>query len=456
MRKLLLPGLLLMALFVACENKNPAGPAGVGPGGVTVTQTTSSTTSTSTTSSIPATTTTSTTSTTTTVTGSLSRRYVAFQAPPNVPADMTLFFQLLTGGGIVSSVLETLTILGPPNTVTENEYKVTGVYVMGNGVSGRVDGELGDALNPLETGGVFDGNLTANMPAGCIAEREFGGALGPQTLDWGGGSTLRDCPGSPLSFQSFSLLRSDAPLPSTTTVPATTTVPTTSSSTSSSTSTTTTSTAVVCSYTLAPTSATAPAEGTTGQVVIGTLPTCPWTAQSFASWLTVAPPSGAGPGSVTYTAAANVNGPARTGTLVIAGLTFTVSQAAPPPPDLTPVFAASTSPCTFNSDTGQGTVTVQATNAGVGAAPVSSLARITFTTGPSSIPDQTVGLLAPKAQVPLTFVLPATCYDDPDDGTCALTITLDATGAVFESNEGNNTIQRNCFGFNEGLAGRRR
>jgi hypothetical protein len=377
---------------------------------------------------------------------------VAFQAPPNVPADMTLFFQLLTGGGIVSSMLETLTILGPPNTVTENEYKVTGVYVMGNGVSGRVEGELGDALNPLETGGEFDGNMTANMPAGCIAERQFGGELGPQTLEWGGGRTLRDCPGSPLSFQSFSLLRSDAPLPNTTSVPPTTTVPSTSTSTSSSTSTTTTSTAVACSYTLAPTSASVPAEGATGQIVIGTLPTCPWTAQSFASWLSVTPASGAGPGSVTYTAAANTNGPARTGTLVIAGLTFTVSQAAPPPPDLTPIFATSTSPCTFNSGTGQGTVTVQATNIGAGPSTVNSTARITFVTGASSTPDQTLGPLAVKGQTPLTFVLPGTCYND---GVCNLTITLDVAGAVFESNEANNSATSSCNNIVVELGSRR-
>ena len=446
MRKLLLPGLLLMALFVACENKNPAGPGSVGPGGVTVSETTTSTSTTTTTSTIPATTTTSTTSTTTTVTGNLARRYVAFQAPPNVPADMTLFFQLLTGGLSLTSILDGLPFVGAGPEAIDNKYKVTGIYLMGNGANGTVQGELTGGSNPLETGGTFSGTLVLNA-SGCTAEREFGGELTAQTLRWGGGSILRECAGSPLSFQSFSMVRSDAPLPSTTTIPATTTVPTTSSTSTS--TTTSTTTAVSCTYTLAPTSGTAPAEGGTGQVVIGTLPTCAWTAQSFASWLTVAPASGAGPASVTYTAAPNVNGPARTGTLVIAGLTFSVTQAAPPPPDLIPVLPVSTSSCGFSS--GQFTVTAQATNAGIGPSVVNSAARITFVTGASTTPDQNVGPLAVKAQTPLTFVLPTTCFSD---GVCNFTIALDATGTVFESNEANNTVTSSCSSGSVGLAGR--
>ncbi len=447
MRKLLLPGLVLTALFVACENKSPVGPSGVGPGGVTVSQTTSSTT---TTTSTP--TTTSTTTTTTTVTGSLSRRYVAFQPPPNVPADMTLFFQLLTTPSVLSSIVQRLPFLGTDvNRVTENEYKVTGVYVMLNGTAGAVDGELGEALDPLQTGGFFEGTLTAKVQ-GCTAEREFSGQLGPQTLTWTGGNTLHDCPGSPLSFSSFTLLRADggAPLPTTTVPPTTTTTTTSVPTTSSTTSTTTTTTAVACSYTLAPTSASVPAAGGTGQIVIGTLPTCPWTAQSFASWLTVTPPSGTGPASVQYVAAPNVNGPSRTGTLVIGGVTFTVTQAAPVPPDLVsvlaPAAAAALNPCGTNAS-GQHTVTVQIGNRGLGDAVVSSFARITFTNPASPTPnaDQFVPSLAAGAAVIVTFGLPGTCYVPVgSDSVCAFSIKADATDVVFESDETNNTVTGSC------------
>jgi hypothetical protein len=56
---------------------------------------------------------------------------------------------------------------------------------------------------------------------------------------------------------------------------------------------------------------------------------CGWTASSNApAWLTItAPASGTGPHTVSYEAKRNT-GPTRTGTLTIAGLTFTVTQKA--------------------------------------------------------------------------------------------------------------------------------
>jgi len=54
---------------------------------------------------------------------------------------------------------------------------------------------------------------------------------------------------------------------------------------------------------------------------------CPWTAQSNASWLTITSgASGVGNGTVTYAAARNATGTGRTGTMTIAGQTFTVIQ----------------------------------------------------------------------------------------------------------------------------------
>jgi uncharacterized protein (TIGR03437 family) len=83
-----------------------------------------------------------------------------------------------------------------------------------------------------------------------------------------------------------------------------------------------------CSYAIAPTSASAPAGGTSGSVIV-TAPTgCAWTATSNVSWITVSPASGNGNGVVGYTVAASSSPLARTGTLTIAGQTFTVTQAA--------------------------------------------------------------------------------------------------------------------------------
>ena len=79
---------------------------------------------------------------------------------------------------------------------------------------------------------------------------------------------------------------------------------------------------------LSPTSANAPATASTGIVNV-TAPTlsAAWAANSNVSWITVTGGSpGAGNGTVTYAVAAN-SGLQRVGTMTIAGLTFTVTQA---------------------------------------------------------------------------------------------------------------------------------
>ena len=88
-----------------------------------------------------------------------------------------------------------------------------------------------------------------------------------------------------------------------------------------------------CTYTIAPTSESIGAAGGTGTAIAVTAGgTCAWTAVSNASWITItAGATGPGPGSVSFTVAANT-GAARMGTMTIAGRTFTVTQAAAPPP----------------------------------------------------------------------------------------------------------------------------
>jgi hypothetical protein len=69
--------------------------------------------------------------------------------------------------------------------------------------------------------------------------------------------------------------------------------------------------------------------GGNGSVNVTTAASCPWTAVSNAPWIGVTNgPGGVGNGQVTYTVAANPGG-GRTGTMTIAGQTFTVSQDAP-------------------------------------------------------------------------------------------------------------------------------
>jgi len=83
-----------------------------------------------------------------------------------------------------------------------------------------------------------------------------------------------------------------------------------------------------CSYALSAPGATLPPEGGAGSVGVNTAAGCPWTASSNVGWLTItAGPSGSGPGNVGFAASAQSGG-SRSGTLSIAGQTFTVTQAA--------------------------------------------------------------------------------------------------------------------------------
>jgi hypothetical protein len=82
-----------------------------------------------------------------------------------------------------------------------------------------------------------------------------------------------------------------------------------------------------CTYTLSSGNASAPAAGNTGTVDLSTGTACTWTAVSTVTWLTITSgTSGTGNATVAYTVAANASNVARTGTLVIGGQTFTVTQ----------------------------------------------------------------------------------------------------------------------------------
>ena len=81
-----------------------------------------------------------------------------------------------------------------------------------------------------------------------------------------------------------------------------------------------------CAYSIAPTSAHAGAAGGTGSVTVTTAAGCVWTADSNDVFLHVTSgDTGSGPGTVGYSVDTNSNA-GRSGTLTIAGLTFTVTQ----------------------------------------------------------------------------------------------------------------------------------
>ena len=136
-----------------------------------------------------------------------------------------------------------------------------------------------------------------------------------------------------------------------------------------------------CAATLAPTSQSVPAAGGAGAPIAVTAPAgCAWTATSDVPWLSIASgASGSGNGTVTFTAAANT-GPGRTGTLTIAGQTFTVTQASGCAATLAPTSAsiaaagvvespiAVTAPagCGWTATSGAGWITIASGASGTG------------------------------------------------------------------------------------------
>ncbi len=82
-----------------------------------------------------------------------------------------------------------------------------------------------------------------------------------------------------------------------------------------------------CTYSITPTATNVPAGANTGSVAVTAGGSCQWSASSSAAWITItAGASGSGPGTVSYSIAANTGTASRTGTATIAGRAFTVTQ----------------------------------------------------------------------------------------------------------------------------------
>ncbi len=84
-----------------------------------------------------------------------------------------------------------------------------------------------------------------------------------------------------------------------------------------------------CSYSIAPATQFFTSAAGTGTISVTSGAGCNWSAQSNADWIAItAGSSGSGSGTVQYAVSANTAGDSRSGTLSIAGQTFTVSQEA--------------------------------------------------------------------------------------------------------------------------------
>jgi len=145
-----------------------------------------------------------------------------------------------------------------------------------------------------------------------------------------------------------------------------------------------------CTFSIGSSSAVVPqnAGSFTIPVLTGSVIACPWTASTATPWISVTTPKGSGDGTAGYTVTANPIGSIRSGTISVAGQTFTVTQAAGPC-----TYQLSPANRSVGPESATGTITVMAPTACTWTA--SSMADwITITSNPAGSGNGTLNYLA--------------------------------------------------------------
>lgn len=139
-----------------------------------------------------------------------------------------------------------------------------------------------------------------------------------------------------------------------------------------------------CTYGITPASASYTSTGGSSSVAVTANAGCTWSASSAASWVTISTSSGSGNGAVPYVVGANTSSLPRTGTMTIAGNTFTVTQSGAPC-----VFSTSPTSASYPYTGGTGSIVVTATT-GCPWTSTSDSAWLTVTTGASGTGNGTL------------------------------------------------------------------
>ena len=169
-----------------------------------------------------------------------------------------------------------------------------------------------------------------------------------------------------------------------------------------------------CTYSISPANRTlTSAGGTTGSVSV-TAPTgCTWSASSGASWITITSGSnGSGNGTCGYSVTANPGTSSRTGSLTIAGQTFSITQAG-----ISCSFSLSPASQSFTSTAGTGSVNVAAPT-GCSWSASTGASWITITSGSNGSGNGTCGYSVA-----------------PNSGTSSRTGSLTVAGQTFTINQ---------------------
>jgi hypothetical protein len=142
---------------------------------------------------------------------------------------------------------------------------------------------------------------------------------------------------------------------------------------------------ITCTYSISPTSQSFSSSGGTGSVNVTAESGCSWSATSNDGWITITSgSSGSGNGAVDYSVASNSSASLRTGTITIAGKTFTVTQSG-----VSCTYSISPTSQSFSSSGGTGSVSVTA-ESGCDWIATSNDDWITITSGSSGSGDGAV------------------------------------------------------------------
>jgi hypothetical protein len=141
----------------------------------------------------------------------------------------------------------------------------------------------------------------------------------------------------------------------------------------------------VCVFAISPTNATFDATGGSGGINVTATDGCAWTATNNDSFITIdSGSSGSGNGMVSYTVAANTSSNELTGTITIAGQTFSITEQAPC------AFSLDSTSADFDASGGDSNVAVTANSTNCAWTAISNSGFITITAGNSGSGNGTV------------------------------------------------------------------
>jgi uncharacterized repeat protein (TIGR01451 family) len=194
--------------------------------------------------------------------------------------------------------------------------------------------------------------------------------------------------------------------------------------------------------TLSPTAETFSSGGGAATVQVTLITNCPWAAQSNAAWITINPPAGGtGNGSLTYQVGPNNTGQPRSGTMTIAGQTFTVNQTTTPCQ-----FTLNPSSAAYVAAGGNGTVSVTVL-AGCAWTPVSNDAWIMTSGGGSGNGAFNYTVLAnPDSQVRTGTITVGSATFTVMQNPASCVFTLSSSAKLFGATGTDSQFNLNCSG----------